>query len=33
VYDGEGHGFVRPETVADALTRTEAFLRRWVLES
>ncbi|MEX0947483.1 MAG: S9 family peptidase [Acidimicrobiia bacterium] len=33
VYEGEGHGFVRPETVADALTRSEAFLRRWVLES
>jgi len=33
LYDGEGHGFVRPETVADALTRTEAFLRKWVLEA
>jgi dipeptidyl aminopeptidase/acylaminoacyl peptidase len=33
LYEGEGHGFVRPETVTDALTRTEAFLRRWVLES
>jgi dipeptidyl aminopeptidase/acylaminoacyl peptidase len=33
LYEGEGHGFVRPETVADALTRTEAFLRKWVLES
>jgi len=33
VYEGEGHGFRRPETVADALNRTEAFLRRWVLET
>jgi dipeptidyl aminopeptidase/acylaminoacyl peptidase len=33
LYEGEGHGFVRPETVADALTRTEAFLTRWVLEA
>jgi dipeptidyl aminopeptidase/acylaminoacyl peptidase len=30
-YDGEGHGWLLPETVADELTRTEAFLRRHVL--
>jgi dipeptidyl aminopeptidase/acylaminoacyl peptidase len=31
VYDDEGHGWLRPETVEDELTRTEAFLRRYVL--
>jgi dipeptidyl aminopeptidase/acylaminoacyl peptidase len=31
VYPGEGHGWARPETLADELARTEAFLRRWVL--
>jgi dipeptidyl aminopeptidase/acylaminoacyl peptidase len=31
VYDGEGHGWGRPETVVDELRRTEAFLRRHVL--
>ncbi|MSO79682.1 MAG: S9 family peptidase [Acidimicrobiia bacterium] len=31
VYEGEGHGFQRPETVADMLDRTDAFLRKWVL--
>lgn len=31
VYEREGHGWERPETVADALTRTESFLERWVL--
>jgi dipeptidyl aminopeptidase/acylaminoacyl peptidase len=31
-YEGEGHGFVGPQTVADALTRTDEFLRRWVLD-
>ncbi len=30
VYEGEGHGFRRPETVADELRRTEAFLARHV---
>ncbi len=30
VYRGEGHGFRRPETVADELRRTEAFLARHV---
>ncbi len=33
VYEGEGHGFRRPDTIADALDRTDAFLRRWVLEA
>lgn len=31
VYDGEGHGWGRPETVIDELERTESFLRRHVL--
>jgi dipeptidyl aminopeptidase/acylaminoacyl peptidase len=31
VYEGEGHGWSRPETVIDALARTEDFLTRWVL--
>jgi dipeptidyl aminopeptidase/acylaminoacyl peptidase len=31
VYDGEGHGWLLPETVVDELTRIEAFLRRHVL--
>ncbi len=31
VYEGEGHGWGRPETVIDELGRTEAFLRRHVL--
>jgi dipeptidyl aminopeptidase/acylaminoacyl peptidase len=31
VYEGEGHGFSRPETVQDELERTERFLTRWVL--
>lgn len=30
VYDGEGHGWRRPETVADELTRIDAFLTRWL---
>jgi dipeptidyl aminopeptidase/acylaminoacyl peptidase len=30
VYEGEGHGWARPETVADSLTRIEAFLDRYV---
>lgn len=33
VYEGEGHGFAREETVLDMYARTEAFLRTWVLES
>jgi dipeptidyl aminopeptidase/acylaminoacyl peptidase len=31
VYEGEGHGWSKPETVVDELQRTEAFLRRHVL--
>jgi dipeptidyl aminopeptidase/acylaminoacyl peptidase len=31
VYEGEGHGWGRPETVIDELERTEAFLTRHVL--
>lgn len=31
VYDGEGHGWGRPETVVDELDRTASFLRRHVL--
>lgn len=31
LYEGEGHGWLRPETVMDELTRTEDFLRRHVL--
>jgi dipeptidyl aminopeptidase/acylaminoacyl peptidase len=31
VYEGEGHGWSRPETVVDELQRTESFLRRHVL--
>ena len=31
LYDGEGHGWSRPETVVDELARTESFLRRFVL--
>jgi dipeptidyl aminopeptidase/acylaminoacyl peptidase len=30
-YEGEGHGWTRPETVVDELERTEDFLRRHVL--
>jgi dipeptidyl aminopeptidase/acylaminoacyl peptidase len=30
LYDDEGHGWLRPETLEDELTRTEAFLRRHV---
>lgn len=31
LYPGEGHGWSRPETVIDELTRIESFLRRHVL--
>jgi dipeptidyl aminopeptidase/acylaminoacyl peptidase len=31
VYEGEGHGWGRPETVIDELGRVEAFLDRHVL--
>jgi dipeptidyl aminopeptidase/acylaminoacyl peptidase len=30
VYEGEGHGFVRPETIADSYARIDDFLRRHV---
>ncbi len=30
VYEGEGHGWTREETIADELERTIAFLERWV---
>lgn len=30
-YDGEGHGWTRPETILDELGRTERFLTKWVL--
>jgi dipeptidyl aminopeptidase/acylaminoacyl peptidase len=33
VYEGEGHGFSREETILDMYARTEEFLRTWVLES
>jgi dipeptidyl aminopeptidase/acylaminoacyl peptidase len=31
VYEGEGHGWAREETVLDVYARMESFLRRWVL--
>jgi dipeptidyl aminopeptidase/acylaminoacyl peptidase len=31
VYDGEGHGFSKAETVVDSLERIDAFLTRWVV--
>ena len=31
VYEGEGHGFSRPETIVDELDSTEVFLARHVL--
>ncbi len=31
LYDGEGHGWGRPETIVDELGRVESFLRRHVL--
>ena len=33
VYDGEGHGWGRPETVVDELTRIERFLAHHVLRT
>jgi dipeptidyl aminopeptidase/acylaminoacyl peptidase len=33
VYEHEGHGWSGRATIADALTRTEEFLRRWVLST
>jgi dipeptidyl aminopeptidase/acylaminoacyl peptidase len=32
VYEGEGHGWSKPETMADELERAEKFLTRWVLK-
>jgi dipeptidyl aminopeptidase/acylaminoacyl peptidase len=32
VYDGEGHGWYRPDTIVDELERAERFLTRWVLK-
>jgi dipeptidyl aminopeptidase/acylaminoacyl peptidase len=32
VYEGEGHGWSRPETVRDEIGRVERFLKRWVLD-
>jgi dipeptidyl aminopeptidase/acylaminoacyl peptidase len=32
VYEGEGHGWSKPETIADELERSEKFLTRWVLK-
>ena len=32
LYEGEGHGWSKPETVADELDRAEKFLTRWVLK-
>jgi dipeptidyl aminopeptidase/acylaminoacyl peptidase len=32
VYEGEGHGWSKPETVGDELERAEKFLTRWVLK-
>jgi dipeptidyl aminopeptidase/acylaminoacyl peptidase len=31
VYEGEGHGWAKPETMIDELERVDAFLTRWVL--
>jgi dipeptidyl aminopeptidase/acylaminoacyl peptidase len=33
VYEGEGHGWSQPDTIADVYERTESFLRRTVLDS
>ncbi|HVW34858.1 MAG TPA: S9 family peptidase, partial [Acidimicrobiia bacterium] len=32
VYEGEGHGWSKPETITDELERAEKFLTRWVLK-
>ncbi|MGH9037953.1 MAG: alpha/beta hydrolase family protein, partial [Acidimicrobiia bacterium] len=32
VYEGEGHGWSRPEPIVDELERAERFLTRWVLK-
>jgi dipeptidyl aminopeptidase/acylaminoacyl peptidase len=33
VYEGEGHGWSRRDTVQDDLERTHAFLERWVVNA
>ncbi|HEY3241521.1 MAG TPA: prolyl oligopeptidase family serine peptidase, partial [Acidimicrobiia bacterium] len=32
VYEGEGHGWSRPDTIVDELDRADRFLTRWVLK-
>src|SRR4029077_824174 len=32
VYDGEGHGFSRTETIVDSFTRIDGFLTKWVVQ-
>ena len=32
VYDGEGHGFSRADTIIDSLERIDAFLTTWVVQ-
>jgi dipeptidyl aminopeptidase/acylaminoacyl peptidase len=32
VYENEGHGWARPETIGDSLDRIDAFLSKWVLQ-
>ena len=32
VYEGEGHGWSRPDTIVDELERADRFLTRWVLK-
>jgi dipeptidyl aminopeptidase/acylaminoacyl peptidase len=31
VYEGEGHGWAREETILDVYARVDDFLRHWVL--
>jgi dipeptidyl aminopeptidase/acylaminoacyl peptidase len=33
VYDGEGHGFSKAETIVDSLEQIDAFLTRWVVQA
>ncbi len=32
VYDGEGHGFSRADTIIDSFARIDAFLTTWVVQ-
>ena len=32
VYEGEGHGFSRADTIVDSLERIDAFLTTWVVQ-